>query len=364
MPSSATSFAVAGLLVFALAIPLQSQAPRLSDAVRQELIANGFSGTVLIARDGERPAVESFGVAERAFGAPVTNETRFRIASITKLFTAVLVMQLVERDSLELGAPIARYLADYRGEGASVVTLHQLLTHTSGIQNFDNIPSYEHALAHGIPHLQLPRTPRQLLDEYASGPLVAEPGSRFEYNNGDYVILGQIIERVTGQRFAEALQERTLRPLGLAETTLAEQSEIVPRLATSYFRADTSSPLGNELPVYYENWYASGALYSTGTDVARFADALFGGRLISAESLRMLLTPARENYAYGLWVDSVRVGARRRAIAHRPGRIMGTNTVLLRYLDEGLTVVILANTNLVDTDALAFRIGRGLLEGR
>lgn len=356
-------------LLFALSCSLvtvngTAHAQTLAEPIRTELIAKGFSGTVLVTHRGQRVAFESFGLAERAFGVPATNDTRYRVASITKLFAAALVMQLVEAGKLDLHQHIRRYLPDYRGEGASKVTLHQLLSHTSGITNFDQVKSYDDALANGIPAYQLPRTPRQLLDLHSSGPLVAEPGTKFDYNNADYVVLGQIVEHVTGKPFAEALKSGILAPLGLQETGMAEQQAIIPRLAPSYFRPDTSTPLTNDLPVYFQNWYAAGAMYSTANDVAMFADALFGGRLIGASSLRQLLTPVLGDYGYGLWVDSVTVAGRKRAIGHRPGSIMGTNTVIVRYFDEALTVVILANTNVVDTDALAFRIGRTVLESR
>jgi CubicO group peptidase (beta-lactamase class C family) len=121
---------------------------------------------------------------------PCAAETVYRIASITKLMTATIVMQLVDDGRIALDQPIATYLPDYKGAGAKQVLIRQLLNHTSGIENFDKgLTSYADAAAKGIPAYQLPHTPRELMDEFASGPLVHPPGTAFDYNNGDYVIL-------------------------------------------------------------------------------------------------------------------------------------------------------------------------------
>jgi hypothetical protein len=112
--------------------------------------------------------------------------------------------------------------------------------------------------------------------------------------------------------------------------------------------------------VYFENWHAAGALVSTAADVAAFSDALYGGKLVTAGSLREMLVPAKEEYAFGQWVAPAPVHGRADRVAHRPGSIMGANTQLLRYVDDGLTVVILANSNAADLDEFAFLIGNAL----
>ena len=114
--------------------------------------------------------------------------------------------------------------------------------------------------------------------------------------------------------------------------------------------------------MYPENWYAAGAMYSTTTDLATFARALYGGRLLRPASLERMLKPGLDDYGYGLWVATHKIGGRPHRFAQRPGRIMGANVLLLRYLDDDLTIVVLGNTNLADTDKFGFFIGKAVLE--
>jgi D-alanyl-D-alanine carboxypeptidase len=354
--------AVAALAVWlAAGIGVGGQDRNLEELVRSYAGSHEFSGTVLVERRGAVLVHQSFGLAERAFGVAATNDTRYRIASITKLFTSTLILQLHDQGRLDLSAPLSGYLPDYPGEGASTITPHQLLTHTSGIRNFDTVRSYEEAATRGMEMYQLPHTSDELLSRYAAGPLVHEPGTTFEYNNADYIILGKIIEALTGQSFAEALDHRLLAPLGLAGTGLARQQDITDRLAPTYYRPDGKSVLLNDLPVFIENWYAAGGMYGTAKDLLTFAQALYGGKLLRAETLTRMLSPGKDNYGYGLWVFDLEKGTRKIRVAQRPGSVMGANAVLLRLLDDESTVIILGNTNLTDIDDFSFEIARALV---
>lgn len=356
------------LLAMLLAFPgawAEAQAPArrapLAATIRDYARQHELSGTVLVQHKGRTIHRQSFGLADRAFGVPITSETRFWIASITKVFTAVLILQLHEQGKLDLHGSIRSYLPEYTGEGAARVTVHHLLTHTSGVRNFDTARSYEEAAANGLEVYQLPHTSDQLLAKYASGPLVREVGTAFDYNNADYIILGKIIERLTGETFEQALRERILVPQRMLATGMLRHEDVVARLARTYWKLGEKQPLINDLPVYPQNWYAAGGMYATARDVLAFSNALFGGRLLEPESLQLLLTPGLDDYGYGIWVASPKINGRPRRIAHRPGSIMGANSVLLRFLDDDLTIVVLANSNATDLDALAFAIGRSVL---
>ena len=317
---------------------------------------------MLVQKSGKRLYHESFGLADRAFGVPVTNSTRFKAASITKLFTSVLILQLAEQGKLDLRAPIRTYLPDYKGAAAGRATIHNLLNHTSGIENFDQVKSYEEAVQNGIESYQLPHSTDDLLSKYASGKLLNEPGKVFDYNNADYVILGKILERMYAKPFDAILRERILAPLGMTQSGMLYQREIVPRLAYTYFKASDTASLINDLPMYPDNWYSAGGMYSTATDLAKFADALYGAsKLLKPETVKLLVTPGLEEYGYGLWVRDIKVRGKPHLVAQRPGRIMGANTLLLRFVEADLTVVILANTNAADTDEFGFLVGRAVL---
>ena len=155
----------------------QAQGRAFARTVRQYARTHAFSGTVLVQRGGTTLYHESFGLADRAFSVPVTNATKFKAASITKAFTAVLVLQLAEQGKIDLRAPIRAYLPDYAGEGADKVSIHDLLNHTSGIENFDRIESYEETAKNGIESYQLPPTTDDLLTKFSSGKLGSVMGA-------------------------------------------------------------------------------------------------------------------------------------------------------------------------------------------
>jgi CubicO group peptidase (beta-lactamase class C family) len=320
-----------------------------------------FSGTILVAK-GTRPVyVRSFGLADRTFSIPARNDTRYRIASITKLFTATLVLQMVDEGKLDLSVPIARYLPQYPGEGGDRITVRQLLNHSSGIAQFDRVASLQQALSEGVPQYQKPQTPESLLAFCCSGRLAHPPGTVFDYNNADYIVLGRILERVSGQSYARLLEDRILRPRRLTETGIAYQDRIIPRLAPTYYWRGDETGWMNDLPVYFQNWDAAGAMYSTAGDLLKFANALYGGDLISKASLAKLLEPGLDDYGFGLWSYSFEAGGRRHRVAKRPGSIMGANTQLYRLPDDDVTIVILANTNRTDLDVFAQKIAEAVL---
>jgi CubicO group peptidase (beta-lactamase class C family) len=343
------------------ALPAIAAETSLAPFLDEQLDGTDFSGTILVVH-GERIVLNrGIGLADRSFGTPCSPDTAYRIASITKLMTSTLVMQLAEAGRLDLDRTIVAYLPDYKGPAGGQVTIRQLLTHTSGIENFDkDLVSYGDAAKKGMPAYQLPHNPRALMDLFASGPLIHAPGSAFDYNNADYVILGQIIEAIETAPYEAVLSRRVLAPSGLRSTGLADTARIVPRLAPTYYK-DGEAALAGDMPVYGQNWYAAGGLYSTAADLLAFSNALYGGKLLSAGSLQALLTPGLDEYGFGLWISTLEIEGREHRFAQRPGRIMGANTLLLRMLDDDATIIILANSNLVDTDRLGFRLARRLL---
>lgn len=349
--------ASAGLIAF----PAHAAEAPLASFIAEQLAGTDFGGSILISCRGQICLGRGFGVADRSFGVPCRPDTAYRIASITKLMTSTLAMQLVDAGRIILDQPISAYLSDYRGPGAKHVQIKHLLNHTSGIENFDkSLVSYTDAATKGMPAYQLPHSPSDLMDQFASGPLVHAPGTTFDYNNADYVILGQIIEAIEGEPFEKVLERRILSPLGLEATAMGVSARIVPRLAPTYYK-DEGLPLASDMPVYGQNWYAAGGLYSTCGDLLKFSNALYGGRLMSAKSLETLLSPGLDEYGFGLWVSTLEINGQKHRFAQRPGRIMGANTLLLRLLDDDVTIIILGNTNLVDTDRLGFRIARRIL---
>lgn len=355
-------FAILAMLLCPFAGGAAAAPPRLQAPVDALARQQDFSGTILVAEHGRTLYRGSFGLADRAFAVPAAAATRFKVASITKLFTATLILQLHDQGKLELEARAEAYLPELSGAPAGAVTVHQLLNHTSGLPQWDMVGSYQEAFAKGVDRYQRPLAVADLVRLCCLGPLAAAPGARFDYNNADYFLLGRIVERLTGRSYEAALSERLLRPLGMADTGMLHWDAIVERLAPTYFHRDDTGTLVRDMPVYYENWYAAAGMYSTAGDLRLFADALFGGKLLEPATLARLLRPGLDDYGYGLWSYEIERGGRRHRVAKRPGSSMGANAVLYRLLDRGTTIVILANTNRADLDRFAQRIADVLLK--
>lgn len=345
------------LLAFALLLPqsVLAQQPSHDSFIADYAKEHNFNGTILIHKEGETRYAKSFGLANIPFQVPNTRQTKYKIASITKLFTSVLILQLHEQGKLDLQKPIGTYLPDYSGEGKDKVTIHQLLNHTSGLANFDTVMDIETALKSGIPVYQTPFTSDQLLARFCRGKLANPPGKVFDYNNGEYIVLGKIIERLSGKTYDQVLGERILRPLEMESTGMLRQSDVVAGLADTYFFRDDLKALAPDLPVYPENWYAAGAMYSTVDDLLIFSNAVFGGQLLKKESLALLTKPGLDDYGYGLWSYETKSKHR---VVKRPGRIMGAQAQLYRFLDQDVTVIILSNTGTTDLDEFVAAIGK------
>lgn len=320
-----------------------------------------FNGSILIQKNGKIGYEQSFGLANFQHKVRNTSETKYRIASITKAFTSVLILQLRERGKIDLNKTIRTYLPSYSGEAADKVTVHQLLNHTSGIDNSDKVKSAEDAIKNGVPNYQAPFTTDQILQKFCSGPLTNTPGKVFSYNNADYIILGKMIERISGKTFDQMLNENILRPLKMSTSGMLNQHLIVDGLASTYFMRDDLKALVNDLPVYPENWFAAGAMYSTPRNVLTFANALFADKLIRKESLALMLTPRLDDYGYGVWSYETKIGDKKYRTVKRPGQIMGAQTQLYHIMDPDITVIILSNTGTTDLDEFVAEIGKRLL---
>jgi D-alanyl-D-alanine carboxypeptidase len=366
---SHTSFfyKLASALVAAWPLIAASPPPSQTPAALESFIEtfaheHDFSGTILVQENANRKYAKSFGLADRAFNVPADSHTRYKIASITKLFTSVLVLQLRDEGKLDLNGNIKKYLPDYAGEGADEITIHHLLNHSSGLPQSDNVASYQEAFNNGVDYYQKPLSAEALLKRVSRGKPTGKPGAKFNYNNADYFVLGRIIERLDGKSYEQSLTDRILRPLGLKDTGMLHWDAILERLAPTYFYRDDTKTLINDMPVYYENWYAAAGMYSTVTDLLTFADALYGRHLIKPDSLEKLLTPGLDEYGYGLWSYNFTRDGKTYKVAKRPGSVMGANGVLYRLLDRNTTIILLSNTNRTDLDVFAQKIADVLVK--
>ncbi len=221
--------------------------------------AHLFSGTVLVARSGSVIYQKGFGHADMEWEVPNTPDTRFRIGSVTKQFTAVLILQLVEEGRLSLDDPITTVLPDYPAPQGDQVTIHHLLTHTSGIPSYTGLPDFQEK------YMREPYEPAALVEVFSGMDLEFEPGSEWRYNNSGYFLLGVVIEALTGQPYDQVVRTRILEPAGLDDTGYDHFSDIIERRAAGYVRTPTgfaNAPyLDTSIP------YAAGMMYSTIEDL-------------------------------------------------------------------------------------------------
>ncbi len=303
-----------------------------------------FSGAVLVALNGKPVFQEAYGMANREKQIPNNLDTKFNLGSMDKMFTAVAIMQLVEQGKVSLQAKAGEYLPDYPNrEVVDAVTIHQLLTHTSGMGDYFNHESYPDV------HDKL-RSIEDYLPLFVDTPLLFQPGLKFSYSNSGFIVLGLIIEAVSGESYYDYVRTHIFEPAGMKDTACYEVDAGTPNLAIGYTTYDHE---WNDTGVITDNsWFipmrgaSAGGGYSTTPDLLAFANALMGYRLLTEESTALLLKgkvdrEANVKYAYGFG-DSMIAG--HRMVGHSGGA-EGICSFLNIYPELGYTFVVLSNTD-------------------
>jgi CubicO group peptidase (beta-lactamase class C family) len=311
-----------------------------------------FNGSALVAENGRVVYKGAFGMANIEWGIPNTPDTRFRLGSITKQFTSMLTLQLVEQGKIKLDGKLSDYLPDYRKDIGEKVTIHHLLTHTSGIPSYTGQPGFFENVS---------RNPYKVADfvkKYASGDLEFEPGSKFSYNNSGYFLLGAIIERVTGKPYEQVLKENILDPAGMKNTGYDHHDTIIPKRASGYIK--TPDGYANAPYLDMSIPYAAGSMYSTVEDLYLWDQALYTDKLLSAQLKDLMYKPFLENYAYG-WVitnASFKPNNQPVQVITHGGGINGFTTTIVRFPKEKNLIVMLDNTNTQYLDRLSDAIAK------
>lgn len=320
--------------VAALALPAGAadNVQRMEEIIQSYVKSNQFMGSVLVARGDEIVLDKGYGYANLEWMVPGTPDTKYRLGSVTKQFTAAATLLLQEKGKLKLSDPVKTWYPD-APPAWDEITLYHLLTHTSGIPNFTGFPDYS-------AQNTLSTTPDKTIGRFRDKPLDFQPGEKMSYSNSGYVLLGHIIEKAGGMPYERFLQDNIFTPLGMKDSGYDSFTSIIPKRASGY----RMSPEGPVNAPYADMTipYAAGSLYSTTHDLLTWEKALFGGKLLKPESLKVMLTPpAKSSYALGVEVDA-RKGERR--VSHS-GSIEGFNTVLTHFPEEKLTIVVLGNVN-------------------
>jgi CubicO group peptidase (beta-lactamase class C family) len=325
----------------------QTDYSKLTDYYKTD---KNFNGVVLVATDGKIDYLSGVGIANRQNQTSINSKSRFKIASITKTFTVVLILQLYEQGKIDLNATIGKYLPAYKGDAKEKVTIHNLLTYSSGIPNCEGNT--------GIGVYQSPISVDNFIDKYCSGKLVFEPGKQFSYDNGNYIILGRIIEKITGKSFTQNLVDDILKPLKMESTDLLYNKNIVNGLVETYNIDDSTKVFYKDDPMYIENYYSAGAMYSTVEDLLKFDTGIFQYKLLNKKTVDLMLTPYPELYgvAYGFWVTDNKFGDQTFKVANRQGSIWGANANWLHLIDNNKTFIVFSNTNATDLQELTAQL--------
>ena len=292
---------------------------------------NAFMGTVLVV-EGDRVLLDKgYGMASLEWQVPNTPEAKFRLGSLTKQFTATLILLLQQDGKLNVNDPVSKYLADTPSTWANI-TLANLLGHTSGIQSFTGFKEF--------PTWSMsPHTPAEEIALFRDKPLDFEPGSKFVYSNSNFIVLGAVIEKVSGKKYADLLRERIFDPLGMKDSGLDSDELVLPKRASGYH------PGGHGIEVARSESmsipWSAGAIYSTTGDLLKWEHGLFGGKILNADLLKLMMTPGKGNYGLGVFIEN-RDGVR---IVSHGGGIEGFNTQLAYAPEKQIAVVVLSNVN-------------------
>lgn len=320
----------------------QSKAQQIENLVKKYHEYEQFNGSVLVAHEGEVIYTDGFGMANMEYDIPNEPNTKHRLGSITKQFTAALILQLAEQGKLELHKPISTYLPDYKGPAADKVTIHHLLNHSSGIPSYTSFPGFFEE------HSRDPYSPKDFVKKFADSTLQFTPGEKFLYNNSGYFLLGHIIEEVTGKTYEQVLQENILDPLNMKNTGYDHHATVLKNRASGYEKNGegyVNAPyLDMSLP------YAAGSMYSTVEDLYKWDRALYSNEILSKSSKELMFTPqitqGNTKYGYGWMINKLPVGETQdsvNVIAHGGG-INGFNTLIARFPGNEDLVVLLNNT--------------------
>ena len=291
--------------------------------------------SLAVVRDGKVAKAKGYGLANIETNTPATPQTVYQIQSMTKQFTATGIMILVEEGKVLLDEPVSTYLSG-TPESWKDITIRRLLNHTSGIKDYINEPTQS---------LRLDVTDDEVFQATVSRPLNFPVGTRYQYCNTNYLLLGMVIHKITGKPYGEFLRERIFEPLGMKDTRIVSLSEIIPNRASGY-RWDGRQLRNGEYIAASVLGYPGGGIRSTVLDLAKWDAALYGERLLKKSSLEQMWTPTalknggQSNYGFGWGLGALRG---HKFVSHSGSHQTGFTSAITRFVDDRLTVIVLTN---------------------
>jgi CubicO group peptidase (beta-lactamase class C family) len=352
----------AGVLLLLAAAGSPAAAQSIDAIAQAAAVEDGFNGVMLLGQGRRIVATRAIGVADAARGTPMTLETRFEAGSISKWIASIIVMKLVDAGTLDIDAPIARYLPRYRQDTGARLTLRRLMSHSSGLPN-------DIAKARRTdPSLVAAELPQdEAVRRFASGDLAFEPGTAWDYSHSNWILVKAIVEQASGEPYARLVDRMLVRPLKLKNTGIySGESSRVPAMAMGYARlAPQAEPKASPMPGFMA---MAGGFYTSAPDMLRLMDAVLDGRVLSARSRAALMTVLvpEQHYALGGRVRDATVAGKVRTLAWEDGSNGGFKILAWRVLADGRTVIVMNNASFDQEKmrALGMRLLEASYQGR
>lgn len=340
----------------------QSKIDKLDELVSMYSEYGKFNGSVLVSDQGKVIYKKGFGMANMEWDIPNQPNTKHRLGSITKQFTAMLMLQLVAEGKLDLQAPITTYLPDYPKASGDIITTHHLLTHTSGIPNYTSFPKFMEDESRN------PYSPEAFVKTFAEKTLDFAPGEKFSYSNSGYFLLGVLIEKLSGKSYEQMLQDKIFIPLNMKDTGYDNHADILKNRASGYEKSGVnyvnSSYLDMSIP------YAAGSIYSTVEDLYKWDQSLYTTSILPEKYMSMFFKPhipdfGNGHYAYGWGVGYAKIGTSTDSIyaVGHGGGINGFNTNISRTTSDKSLIVLLNNTGRAPLHDMTIAI-MGIMHGK
>lgn len=329
----------------------EDKAAAIGELCRATAETGLFSGAVLVAAEGGVIYRGAFGLANREWDLPNTVDTKFRLASVSKQFCTLVVMQLVQEGKIRLDDTITDHLPDYRKDTGDRITIHHLMAHQSGLPDFTANFDYRRTIS------RLPFEIDEFIELHCSGDLAHDPGTFYSYCNAGYVILGRIVEKVTRRTFEQNLRERIFEPLGMNDSGYDRNGTLLEKRASGYTRGPFAYANAEYLDMDIAPG-AAGALYSTVEDMFLWDRALHTDQLLGKKYRDLMFTPNRNvpevkaaggrpqsRYGYGWDIDTRThpVTKRRTRVVSHGGAINGFRAMEFRLVEDDAFVIVLCN---------------------
>jgi CubicO group peptidase (beta-lactamase class C family) len=327
------------LVLLPLAVTAQKNYSKELDKYMQaQMNVKGFSGAVLVMQHDKVLLKKGYGLADREWNVANTADTKFRIGSITKQFTAACILQLVELGKLSLSDRLSKFFPDFpKGDS---VTIHMLLSHTSGIANYTDLPGFENVE-------KLSWSKDSMISFFKNKPYTHSPGTKFKYSNSGYFLLGCVIEKVSGQSYKTYIQNHIFNVLDMNNSGVDRLDSIIPMHARGYSKEKNT--FRNAALISMEWPFSAGVLFSTTEDLYKWDRALNDTTILSASSKQKMFTPGKGNYGYGMITDSLENHYRN----WHNGGIPGFLSNISRYPNDDVCVIVLGNTDISLSNTLS-----------